>query len=106
MSKKKMSFGPKPTKIEFWLTLGTFIVSGFVLTGVISQDSEDYIGSLIEHATEITGLIIVQVGVIGKYILRRRQLKKEEGEDSGHRESEIGDSGTPREDSSKPKKPW
>ena len=76
----QISTGPlKPgwKTTEFWLTLGTFIVSGFVLTGVISQGNRDTTGAIVSHVIESVSLIIAQAGVVYKYIHSRHEQKND-----------------------------
>lgn len=62
---------------EFWLTLGTFLVSGFVLTGVVSQDKQDTIGQIVAHAITSVGLVAGQAAIVYKYISGRHKRKIE-----------------------------
>ena len=60
---------------EFWLTLGTFIVSGFVLIGIIPQYENDYTGAVVGHVIESIALITAQAGIVYKYISSRQNEK-------------------------------
>lgn len=67
---------------EFWLTLGTFLVSGFVLTGVIAQGNQDTIGQIVTHAITSVGLVAGQAAIVYKYISGRNKKKAAVKEDS------------------------
>jgi hypothetical protein len=60
---------------EFWLTLGTFLVSGFVLTGVIAQGNQDTVGQIVTHAITSVGLVAGQAAIVYKYISGRNKKK-------------------------------
>ncbi len=67
---------------EFWLTLGTFLVSGFVLTGVIAQGNQDTIGQIVTHAITSVSLVAGQAAIVYKYISGRNKKKAAVTEDS------------------------
>lgn len=62
---------------EWWITLGSFLVCGFVLTGVVSQDNQNTIAQIVTHAITSVGLVAGQVAIAYKYISGRNQRKLE-----------------------------
>jgi hypothetical protein len=91
---------------EFWLTLGTFIVSGLVLTGVISQDNNDQTGALVSHVITSVCMILAQAGVVYKYISSRHEAKHKTKSVTETQTSTTETTETqPVEEPPKPKKP-
>lgn len=60
---------------DWWITLATFVVTGLVLTGVVSQDSSGDTINVISHTVESVGMILAQWGIISKYLSNRHSLK-------------------------------
>jgi len=60
---------------EWWVTLGTFLVAGFVLTGVISQDKQDTLSQIMTHAILSVGSVGAVATSAWKYIKSRNEQK-------------------------------
>lgn len=58
---------------EFWFTLVSFIISGLFLSGIITDHSnKDELISVVTHAVESIILIGGQVGILSRYLSKRR----------------------------------
>jgi hypothetical protein len=74
---------PAVQSTQFWITLGTFIVSGLVITGVVSQENFYGLSGTTTHVIEAVIMVLVQLGIIGKYVSTRRK-SKEKSVDNEH----------------------
>jgi hypothetical protein len=91
---------------EFWLTLGTFLVSGLVLTGVISQDNNDQTSAIVSHVITSVCMVFAQATVVYKYISSRHEAKHKVKSVSTVSTTETTESTPPPvEEPPKPKKP-
>ncbi len=87
----------------FWFTLGTFVVSGLVLTGVLSPDEENKMTAVTHHVIQSISLI----GTVGASYWygknREKKLeKKEEEPDTKLPEKPKNERRKPRTRSTKP----
>jgi hypothetical protein len=61
---------------EFWLTLGTFIVTGSILTGMLAPERKDTLINIISHSVESIAMVAGQTIMLLKYITSRQEAKK------------------------------
>lgn len=61
---------------EFWLTLGTFIVTGFVLTGMLAPEREQTLINVISHSVESIAMVGAQAVMLCRYMNSRKDVKK------------------------------
>jgi hypothetical protein len=63
---------------EFWLTLGTFCVTGFVLTGMLAPERQDTLISIVSHSIESIAMVAGQTVMLCRYINSRKEVKKKQ----------------------------
>jgi len=74
--------GPRYKQTGFWFTLGTFIVSGLVLTNVISPTDENQVGAVVNHVIQSVSLVASLASGLKlyKYKEQAKEEKQEEKE--------------------------